>query len=241
MSESTVTIPTADGPMNAFVVEPPGDRKLPAVIVLQEIFGVNHHFKALCQRLSREGFLAAAPELFHRQGTGVVFSNEEVQKGMQELARFTNAGLAMDVQATLDRLRAHPRCNGRAAVVGFCIGGFAAFLAACKTDVDATVSFYGGGIAHARQGLALTPLLSEADAIKKPILCLFGGKDASIPPADVSAIRERLAKLPIPGEAHVYPEAGHAFFNDDRTNYVAAAAQESWQRTLRFLRASLNG
>jgi carboxymethylenebutenolidase len=240
MSESTVTIPTAAGPMDAFVVEPPSDRKLPAVLVLQEIYGVNHHFKAICQRLSREGFLAAAPELFHRQGKSLVFSNEEAQKGMQELARFTNAGLALDIQAGLAWLRAHPRCNGRAAVMGFCIGGFAAFLAACKTDVDATVSFYGGGIAHERPGLALTPLLDEADAIKKPILCLFGGKDPSIPPADVAAIRERLSKRPIPGEVQVYPEAGHAFFNDDRPTYVAAAAQESWQRALRFLRSSLS-
>ncbi|GAC1348204.1 MAG: dienelactone hydrolase family protein [Myxococcales bacterium] len=239
MADSTVTLPTADGPMEAFVVVPAGDRKLPAVVVLQEIFGVNHHFKALCQRLSREGFLSAAPELFHRQGKGVVFSNEEAPKGMQELGRFTNAGLAMDVQAAVDAVRAHPRCNGRVAVMGFCIGGFAAFLAACKTDVDATVSFYGGGIAHARPGIGLTPLLSEADSIRKPILCLFGGKDTSIPPADVAAIRERLGKLPTPGEVHVYPEAGHAFFNDDRPNYVAAAAQESWQRALRFLRASL--
>jgi carboxymethylenebutenolidase len=240
MSESTVTTPTADGPMDLFVVEPSGDRKLPAVLVLQEIYGVNHHFKAICQRLSREGFLAAAPELFHRQGKGVVFSLEEAQKGMQELSRFTNAGLAMDVQAGLARLRSHPRCNGRAAVIGFCIGGFAAFLAACRNDADAAVSFYGGGIAHARPGLALTPLLAEADAIKKPILCLFGGKDPSIPQADVATIRERLAKLPTPGEVHVYPEAGHAFFNDDRPNYVAAAAQDSWQRALRFLRSSLS-
>jgi carboxymethylenebutenolidase len=240
MSESTVPIPTADGPMDVFVVEPPGDRKLPAVLVLQEIYGVNHHFKAVCQRLSREGFLAAAPELFHRQGKGIVFSNEESQKGVQELARFTNAGLEMDIAAALALLRAHPRCNGRAAVMGFCVGGFAAFLAACRTDVDATVCFYGGGIAHARPGLALTPLLAEAGSIKKPILCTFGGKDPSIPPADVAAIRERLAKLPIPGEVVVYPDAGHAFFNDDRPTYVAAAAQESWQRALRFLRSSLS-
>lgn len=240
MAEQTVTIPTADGPMDAFVVEPAGDRKLPAVVVLQEIYGVNHHFKAVCQRLSREGFLAAAPELFHRQGKGVVFTNEESQKGMQELARFTNAGLTMDIQATIERLRAHPRCNGRVAVMGFCIGGFAAFLAACRTDVDATVSFYGGGIAHARPGIGLTPLLSEADAIKKPVLCLFGGKDPSIPAADVAAIRDRLAKLRVASEVHVYPDAGHAFFNDDRPSYVAAAAQESWQRALRFLRSSLS-
>lgn len=240
MAESTVTIPTADGPMDAFLVEPPGDRKLPAVIVLQEIYGVNHHFKALCQRLSREGFLAAAPELFHRQGKGIVYSNEESKKGMQELARFTNQGLATDIQATLSHLRGHPRCNGRAAVMGFCIGGFAAFLAACRTDVDASASFYGGGIAHARPGIPLTPLLQEADAIRKPVLCLFGGQDPSIPAADVAAIRERLSKLPIPGQVHVYPEAGHAFFNDDRPSYVAAAAQEAWPRALRFLRSSLS-
>lgn len=238
---STATLQTRDGPMDAFVREPDGSGKGPGVVLLQEIFGVSHHFQELCRRFAAEGFVAAAPELFHRQGKGIVYGNDEGAKGMAQLARMTNEGLAMDVQAALDFLRAHPRCDGRVGVVGFCAGGFATFLAACRTDGDAFVAFYGGGLVHDRPGLALRAPLAEAAHIRRPILCLFGGKDPSIPPSDVAAVRAALSGLPVRSEVHVYPEAGHAFFNDERPNYEAEAARDAWPRTLRFLRAALAG
>lgn len=235
----TVTLNTTDGPMDAVVCAPKGLGKAPGVVVLQEIFGVNDHFKDVCRRLALEGFIAAAPELFHRSGQGIVYSNAEVQKGIAELGRFTNEGLEVDVQASINSLRANPRCTGKIAVIGFCVGGFASFLSACRTNGDAFVAFYGGGIVNARPPLKLQPLLGEVGKIQKPVLCFYGGNDQSIPPAECETVRGALASLPIVSEVKVYPDAGHAFFNDTRPTYAEAAAVDSWQRTLRFLRLAL--
>jgi carboxymethylenebutenolidase len=142
----------------------------------------------------------------------------------------------MDLAAALAWLRARadfePR---RVGLVGFCVGGFAAFLAACRLDPAVTVSYYGGGIVRARAGLALEPLLDEADGIHAPLLCLFGSEDGGIPPADVAAIRGRLEGLAGGHEVVVYEGAKHAFFCDARPAFHPAAAQAAWNRTLAFL------
>lgn len=239
MPDSTATLQTPDGPMDAFVALPEGTGRAPGVVVLQEIFGVNAHFQDLCRRFAGEGFVACAPELFHRAGKAVVYGNDEGPKGIEQLSRMTNEGLQDDIGAALSFLRGHPRCDGKVVVLGFCAGGFAAFLAACHTDGDAFVAFYGGGLVRERPGMKLRPPLPDAGRIRRPVLCLFGGKDGSIPPSDVEAVRAALSKAPPPSEVHVYPDAGHAFFNDTRPTYVAQAARDAWARTLRFLRAAL--
>ena len=240
MTEDRIVIDTPDGPMDAHRAAPPDGDRSPAVVVLQEAFGVDDHIRSVCRRFAREGYVAIAPELYHRQGAGRTFGYADFPAVRPHLAALTNEGIASDVRAAVARLRSDPAVDGaRVAAVGFCAGGFAAFLAACRTDVAAAVCFYGGGIARERPGMKLQPLLPEAGSIACPVLAFFGAEDASIPPGDVDAIGARLRELGKTFEIVSYPAAGHGFFNDERSSYRADAAVDAWQRTLEWLERRL--
>lgn len=237
MSLERVTARTADGPMSVHVAVPDtGDRRA-AVVVVQEAFGVNAHVQGVCARFAAEGYVALAPEIFHRQGEGVEVPYSDVPRAMQELGRLSNATLEQDLAAAFDVARARDDVDrDRVGLVGFCVGGFAAFLGACRLDPAATVAFYGGGIVRPRPNMRLEPLLPEAADIRAPILCLFGADDTGIPPSDVEAIRAGLDKLDVAHEVIVYPGAPHAFFNELRPSYRPEAATAAWHRTVRWLR-----
>lgn len=226
-----LTLATADGPMAAHLALPASAGPHPALVVVQEAFGVNAHIRDVCGRFAAAGYVALAPEIFHREGPGIDLPYSDMPPAMAQLALLTNAGLEMDLAAALAHLRGRADVDpARVGVVGFCVGGFAAFLAACRLDPAAVVSFYGGGIVRARTGLAMTPLLDEADGIRAPLLGLFGAEDGGIPPADLAAIRARLAGAD--HEVVVYEGAKHAFFCDARPAYHPAAAAAAWTRTL---------
>lgn len=240
MTEDHVLLSTPDGPMEGFLALPDKAEKAPAVVVAQEAFGVNAHIEDVCRRFAHAGYGALAPELFHRAGRGVVIEYGDLAKVRPLLAKLSNDEVATDTRAALGYLRAHPAVDSaRVGIVGFCLGGFAAFLTACRTNVAAAVCFYGGGIAHARSGVGLSPLLEEAAHIRTPILCLFGAEDQSISAEDVNAIRSRLDALETPREIVVYPDAGHAFFCNQRASYHAASATDAWQKTLDFFERNL--
>lgn len=237
-----VTIATVDGPMGGFLARPEAAGPLPGVVVVQEAFGVNDHIRDVCRRLARAGYVALAPEMFHREGAGIEIPYGDMAKAMAQLALLTNDGLEVDLAAALDHLRGEEDVDTwRVGLVGFCVGGFAAFLGACRLDPAATVSFYGGGIARSRPNLKLEPVLETADAIDAPLLCLFGSEDSGIPPADVEAIRARLETRAIGCEVHVYEGAKHAFFCDQRPAYDKEAAGDAWQRTLDWFERHLSG
>jgi carboxymethylenebutenolidase len=241
MNEDLVTLATRDGAMDVIVARPEEEGLFPAVVVAQEAFGVNDHIRDVCRRFAREGYVALAPELFHRSGRGVDVAYADLPSVFTHLAALTNEGLEHDLRACFDHLRGRREVVGtRIGLVGFCMGGFAAFLGACRLDPAATVSFYGGGIVSPRIQSKLKPLLGEATGIKSPILCLFGADDRGIPPADVEAVRHALDTLEAPHEVVVYPGAGHGFFCDQRPVYNGEAAADAWRRTLslfgRYLR-----
>lgn len=240
--DSRVTIPTFDGPMNAYLARPDGAGPLPGVVVVQEAFGVNDHIRDVCRRFAGAGYVALAPEIFHRQGAGIELPYTNFTPAGEQLARLTNDGLEVDLAAAFDHLRGEAEVDTwRVGLVGFCVGGFAAFLGACRLDPAATVSFYGGGIVRARAGMKLEPVLEEADAIDTPILCLFGSEDSGIPPADVEAIRARLEQRAIGSAVHVYEGAKHAFFCDQRPAYHPEAAADAWRRTLEWFERYVKG
>jgi carboxymethylenebutenolidase len=240
MTEDRIVIETPDGPMEAHRAAPPDGEPSPAVVVLQEAFGVDDHIRSVCRRFARSGYVAIAPELYHREGAGRTFGYEDFAAVRPHLAALTNDGIASDLRAALAALRSDPAVDGsRLAAIGFCAGGFAAFLAACRSDVAAAVCFYGGGIVRERPGMKIRPLLPEADRIACPLLALFGAEDASIPSEDVEAIGTRLRALGKPFEIVSYPGAGHGFFNDERASYRADAAVDAWRRTLEWLEQSL--
>jgi carboxymethylenebutenolidase len=206
------------------------------VVVAQEAFGVNHHIRDVCRRFAEAGYLALAPELFHRSGRGIEIPYGDMPPAMEQLRALTNDGVEEDLAAAFEHLGARADVDpARVGLVGFCVGGFAAFLGACRLSPVATVSFYGGGIVRQRPQFELRPILDEASNIRRPILCLFGAEDQGITPEDVNAIRERLDRLPIPHEVVVYPDAGHAFFCDARPSYRAAPAADAWRRTVEWL------
>ncbi len=234
------TVMTDDGPMDVHVAAPEAPGPHPAVVVMQEAFGVNRHIVDVCERLAREGFVAVAPDLFHRAGRGLTFGYDEFPKLRPFFAALTNDGIALDARAAIALLRARPDVRAdRVGVTGFCVGGFAALLVAERTDVAAAVAFYGGGMVNARPGLRISPPLAAAEEIRAPMLFFFGSDDASIPPSDVDAVREKLTALGKTFEIVVYAGAGHGFFCDERASFAPEAAADAWTRTLSFFRQHL--
>lgn len=232
----TISIATKDGPMDAYVALPSG---APAggMVVLQEAFGVNAHIKDVCDWLAREGYLALAPELFHRQGRGLVFGYEDFDKVRPMMAHLSNEGLAADSLAALAALRSRPElADKKTGVIGFCLGGFAAFLTACRADVAGAVCFYAGGLVKERPGMGIKPILGESDRLSAPVLMLFGDQDQGIPTSEVDAVRDRLTTLRKPHEIVVYPGAGHGFFCDLRSSYHPPSAADAWTRVTGWLR-----
>ncbi len=239
LQESTVTVETPDGPMDAFRVFPDEASALPALVIAQEAFGVNSHIKDVCRRFAREGYAVAAPDFYHRSGRRLTYAYDDPAR-REPFSALTNADIESDLRAALDHLgRAREVDGGRIGVVGYCLGGFIAFLAACRTDVATAVCYYGGGIVNRRDGLKLEPLITEADNIKVPVLCFFGEKDASIPQSEVDAIRQRLARQPRSHEVVVYPGAEHGFFCDERGSFKRDAADDAWRRTVSWLELRL--
>ena len=239
LNENTVTLETRDGPMDAFQVIPHSDSPAPGLIVAMEAFGVNSHIEEVCRRFAREGYAVLAPDMYHRTGKMLTYAYDD-PKRREPFSALTNQGIESDLNAALAHLGDVPGVDAdRIGIVGFCVGGFMAFLAACRTDVATAVCYYGGGIVNRREGLKLEPLLAEADRIKVPVLGLFGEKDASIPLAEVEAIKSRLKMQPREHEVHVYPGAEHGFFCDERASYKADAATDAWRKTLQWLELRL--
>lgn len=240
MEESTITLQTPDGPMHAFRVAPYGSGKRPALLVIQEAFGVNNHIRNVCRRVAEHGYVALAPEIFHRTGHGVELGYTDMSLVMPHFSKLTNDGILMDIRSGLGALANDEKVDaGRIGVIGFCVGGFATFLAAEKTDARAFVAFYGGGILRARPGIALDPVIANADQIREPILLVFGGQDQSIPADDVRAIDDRLNEL---GKTHttvVMPDGGHGFACDDRAAWHQPSNDEAWRITYGWLEKNL--
>jgi carboxymethylenebutenolidase len=214
---------------------PAGEGRHGAVIVVPEAFGVTPGIVAECDRLAAVGYLALGIEIFHRTApAGFVSSKFDFAEVGAHFKALTNDGLADDLLAARAFLAAHPRCNGKLGVVGYCVGGFAAYLGACRTKLSASVVYYGGGIVSARPQIsALSPLLGER--VTCPVLGLFGATDSSISESDRAAIDAALARQGVEHELVAYAGAGHAFRNDERPAYHREAADASWLKALAFL------
>jgi len=229
-----VVIPAAGGQsMGGYVARPRDGGPHPAVLVFMEIFGVNAHIRDVTERVAKEGYVALAPDYFHRTGPGADYGYDEagMAAGMKLLGALKADEMIADANAALAFLRGRKDVRGdRIGCMGFCIGGHMTYLPACECDVRAAASFYGGGIAapHGPGGAPST--ISRTAKIRGKILCLFGEKDALIPSAQVDAIRAALKQAGTRSEVVVYPGADHGFFCDQRATYQAAAANDAWTR-----------
>jgi carboxymethylenebutenolidase len=231
-SESqSISITAQDGGVFSGYLGIPAAGIGPGLLILQEIFGVNAHIRALVDRYAEEGYLAMAPDLFWRMQSNVNlgFTPEEVSKAREFGTRFDNEQGVSDIGSALEALRGHPGCNGKVGVIGFCMGGRLAFLSAARLPVDAAISYYGTRI---------EPYLGDAKSVRCPIMFHFGGRDQAVPSESREGIRSAFAGHD-DAEFYVYADAGHGFNNDSRDVYDPFAAQLARSRTLGLLRRAI--
>jgi carboxymethylenebutenolidase len=238
-----VQIPTsAGGRMGGYLARPARSERRPAVLVFMEIFGINSHIRDVTERVAREGYVALAPDFFHRTGPGIELGYDEAGfgRGMPLLGALRADEMVQDASDAAAWLSARPDVRGdRLGAMGFCIGGHMTWLAACELDLRAAASFYGGGIAAPQGPGGQIPTLGRTPKLRGRILCLYGEKDAFIPQDQVEAIRTALAKAGKRSEIVVYPGADHGFFCDQRATYQEKAASDAWERVKRLFREEL--
>jgi carboxymethylenebutenolidase len=229
MTPTTITLQTADGPMDLYDVVP-DEPNGAAVIVIQEAFGVNDHIEDVTRRFAAAGFRAVAPHLFHRAGGGTA-PYDDFSKVLPLFEGLTDDALLMDVDAAVLHLTKAGFAEEAIGIVGFCMGGRVTFLVAAERALGAAVGFYGGGLVTARFP-QFPPLVDRAGSLQTPWLGLFGDLDTSIPVEDVEAVRAALADAPVETDVVRYADAEHGFHCDQRPSYNADAAKDAWQRTL---------
>lgn len=226
-----ITITTGDGSFEAYVARP--DRSpAPAVVVIQEIFGVNQVMRDITDGLAGQGYLAVCPDLFWRIEPGIDITDQSEAEWKRAFELFNafdvDAGVK-DIQATIDAVRQRPDCTGKVGAVGFCLGGLLAFLTAARTDADASVAYYGVGIEN-RTG--------EAGKITRPLMLHIAEEDQFVPKEAQAAIREALA-----GHSqvriHTYPGRDHAFARMGGAHYHEGDARTAGERSLQFFKGNL--
>ena len=169
MTELTISAP-GGGSFSAYAATPAAT-SAPAILVIQEIFGVNQVMRDLCDGFASQGYFAICPDLFWRQQPGIQITDQTDQEWQQAFSLyqgFDEAKGVDDLRATLDHIRTLPSCNGRVGTVGYCLGGKLAYLMATRGDAECNVGYYGVGIENA---------LDEAEKISRPMLLHVATED----------------------------------------------------------------
>ncbi|MFT3664570.1 dienelactone hydrolase family protein [Piscinibacter sp.] len=230
MRQEWISIDAADGGRyDAYLALPPAGRG-PGLLLLQEIFGVNRHIRAVAEQYAQDGFVVLAPDVFWREAPRVElgYVGAERERAMQLLARADRARLAADLATSVAALRARPECTGKVGAFGYCLGGRLAYLAAATTGLGAASCFYGGGI-HDQ--------LEHAARIDCPIQFHYGERDSHIPLAAVEKVKAACAGRKS-AEFHLY-DAEHGFNCWERAAYHAPSAALAHARTLALFARAL--
>jgi carboxymethylenebutenolidase len=228
---STIQLNTPDGKMDVFEAKPLEGGPYPGIAVLMEAFGLNDHIKKVTERIAQEGYVAVAPDLYHRESERIVPYND-LPKAIGIMNRLQDAKVMDDVGAAIAHLKSQNNVKaGAIGVTGFCMGGRLTYLSAAhhNKDVKAAVAFYGGGIPMGKP----SPL-SRTGEISCPIYLFFGGKDPLIPQEHVAEINKALTANNVNFQTKIYPEATHGFFCDDRASYHEVAAKDAWDNLKSF-------
>jgi carboxymethylenebutenolidase len=233
MQKQTITLKVNQAnDMNAYVVSPDEKNSYPAILVFQEAFGVNNHIKNVTEKISAEGYIAIAPELFHRTakpGTTISYTNFDAVK--PHMSALTIDGLIEDIKATHNWLQQEKQViKNKIGAVGFCLGGRVAFLANAILPLAAAVSYYGGSI-HT--------ISDKAKDIHGPQIFFWGGLDKHILPEHRNTIIKALDDAAKEYINTVISYADHGFNCDERTSYNPKAAKEAWAMTLAFFKNNL--
>ena len=214
------TLTAADShSLGAYRADPKGAPK-GGIVVIQEIFGVNNHIRNVCDRFAEEGYVAVAPALFDRQIKDYQsgYTPPEIEKSRTFVAKPDWDAMLRDTDAAIKEIKS----VGPVGIVGFCMGGTIAFLAATRlSGLSAAVAYYGGRI------------VTFADEKPKcPVQMHFGEKDHGIPMSDVEIIKQKRGG---DCEIYVYADAGHGFHCDERGSFHKGSADVAWERTKAFL------
>src|SRR5216684_750980 len=223
-----ITVEGHDGTFAAYIARPK-TLSAPAVVVLQELFGVNADIRKTCDELAEQGFIAVAPDLFWRQEPGVdlsVTSEADWQHGLRLYGAYDRDAGARDVKDTVNVVAALPECTGKVAVLGYCLGALMTFLTAARYGANAAVAYHGADTEK---------YLGEAEGLNAPLLMHFGEEDEFISKVAQAQIKSALAKKPN-ATVYSYPGQYHAFSRHNGAHYSAAAAALASQRTYEFLR-----
>lgn len=226
------------GPVPCYRANPARPRPSPAVVVLQEIFGLNLYIRSVCDRLAAAGFVAVAPDLFHRNAPGFLATYDEAgfAAGRAQVAALDQAGFEEEQEALLQSLLQDPKVSGKVGVIGFCFGGLLTWQTHCLHPFGAAVVWYGRAHSPALEGI---PPLQRTAGMKGPILVHCASHDPMIPGEAVGAMAGALVSASRRGTVEVWPDTHHGFHCDQRSAYEPVAAARSWEDSIRFLRLSL--
>jgi carboxymethylenebutenolidase len=227
----SITVKGRNGTFGAYIARPDAS-PAPAVVVLQEVFGVNADIRKTCDELAALGFVAVAPDLFWRQEPGVdldVRSEPDWQYGLRLYQAYDRDAGARDVKDTIAATAKLPECTGKVAVLGYCLGALMTFLTAARYKVDAAVAYHGGDTEK---------YLDEVDGLDAPLLMHLGEEDEFISKPAQAEIKQALARKPN-ATVYSYPGQYHAFSRHNGAHYNAAAAALANGRTHDFLNRHL--
>ena len=226
IESSYITYKGASGDVRANLVLPRGDKKVPGVVVIHEIWGLNPHIEDVARRFAVEGFMAIAPDALSSLGG----TPEDPQKAFAMIRQLDNDKTVKDFIAAAKYLKNHPRSNGNTGVVGFCWGGSMTNQVAVNwPDLKAAVPFYGG-----------QPDPKDVPRIKASMMLHYAGNDERINQG-IPAFEEALKKASIDYKLYMYEGVEHAFHNDtNESRYNKEAAQLAWKRTIEFFREKLS-
>jgi carboxymethylenebutenolidase len=231
MNNISITATDGTGTFSAYIATP-AQTPAPAVIVIQEIFGINADMRAKCDALAQQGYLAIAPDLFWRQEPGVDITDKSEAEWAKAKALLNGFDLnkgVEDLNATLETIRKNPNNNDKVGCVGYCLGGRLAYLMAARTNIDASVSYYG---------IALDTMLNESPNIKNPLLLHVAELDKFVPPMARDAVLNHFKNSQIV-TSHLYKDVDHAFSRYKGEHYNEAAAILANTRTAAFFEQHL--
>ena len=228
-----ITIEGRNGSFSAYIARPKAS-PAPAIVVLQEVFGVNADIRQHCDELAAQGYLAVAPDLFWRQEPGVdlsVRSQEDWDHGVRLYQAYDRDAGARDIKDTVDAVAEFPECNGKVAALGYCLGALMAFITAARfSGITAAVAFHGG---------ETEKYLNEVSGLDAPLLMHLAGEDEFMSKAAQADIKTALASKSN-ATIYTYPGQRHAFSRHNGEHYNAEAATLANERTSDFLHQTLS-
>jgi carboxymethylenebutenolidase len=235
ISSRWVKVQNQDLAIDAYLAMPESPGTYPAIVVIQEIFGVNEHIRDVTERFAAEGYVAIAPAIYQRQAPGfeVGYTEEDLTIGREYKNQTKAKELVSDIQATINYLYSLSQVKQKGVgIIGFCFGGHVVYLAAATLkDITATASFYGAQIATWCPGDG-EPTITRTKDITGTIYTFFGTEDPLIPNQQTEQIEAELKKQNIDHQVFRYQGATHGFMCDRRESYNPDAAKDAWKKVL---------